>query len=256
MTWRKSSISVNEHSQSIENTLEDAQQRRDSYVVASQVGLPSFVAEPALITYRSVGVGLFGVGARFLGMPLEKIALFMNSSQVTAGSGQFRQAFELAFREGLLAPYRVVGSASLVAWFLQYSVMGAAFQMFDHSLSKLLSVQPVYYGHELMQPPENETNTSSDYQLKSTFKTILSPIMSAALETKVSNRAEVQRFFGKQKFSIIEHGLKTTGLQRIAGPAFVPCMMRNASQRCCSLVRFCPTTALQSLLDLFFVLNR
>jgi hypothetical protein len=187
--------------------------------------------EPALITYRSLGVGLFGVGARFLGMPLEKIALFMNSSQVTAGSGQFRQALQLTFRDGMLAPYRVVGSASLVAWFLQYSVMGAAFQTFDHSLSKLLSVKPVYYGHELMQPPPKlEGNTSADYHLKSTFKTLLSPIMSAALETKVSNRAEVQRFFGKQKFAMIEIGLKTTGLRRMAGPAFAPCMIRNVGR--------------------------
>lgn len=205
-------------------------QRRDTDLVADRVGLPYFIAEPALITYRSIGVGLFGMGTRFLGMPLEKMALFMNSSQVVAGKGQFRQAMTLTFREGALAPYRVVGSASLVAWFLQYSVMGAAFQTFDHSLSRLFSVKPVYYGHELMQPPPRDNdNQSPDYQMKSAFKTVLSPIMSAALETKVSNRAEVQRFFGKQKFAIVESGLKSTGLQRMAGPAFTPCMMRNVS---------------------------
>lgn len=57
---------------------------------------------------------------RFSGMPLEKIALVMNSSQVS-GKGQFRQAIKLTFQDGALAPYRVVGAASLTAWFLQYS---------------------------------------------------------------------------------------------------------------------------------------
>lgn len=102
-------------------------QRRDTDLVAERVGVPHSLAEVALVSYRSAGVGAFAVVARFLGMPLEKIALFMNSSSVT-GRGQLRQAVALTFRDGLLAPYRVVGSASLVAWFLQYSVMGAAFQ--------------------------------------------------------------------------------------------------------------------------------
>jgi hypothetical protein len=102
-------------------------QRRDTDLVAEQVGVPHALAEVALVSYRSTGVGAFAAVARFCGMPLEKLALFMNSSQVT-GRGQLRQALALTFRDGLLAPYRVVGSASLVAWFLQYSIMGAAFQ--------------------------------------------------------------------------------------------------------------------------------
>lgn len=217
-----------DHKDAMEETPHNLLQRR----VADRAGLPYFIAEPALITYRSVGVGLFGMGARFLGMPLEKVALFMNSSQVTAGRGQFRHAIQLTFQEGALAPYRVVGKASLVAWFLQYSIMGASFQTFDRTLSKLFSVEPVYYGHELMQPPpSDEVYRSADYHMKSAVKTAMSPIMSAALETKVSNRAEVQRFFGKQKFAMIENGMKTAGLRRMAGPAFAPCMMRNVSQR-------------------------
>ena len=203
-------------------------QRRDTDVVADRVGVPHFIVEPALVTYRSVGVGIFGMSARWIGMPLEKIALFMNSSQVQ-GKGQFRQAISLTFKEGAFAPYRVVGRASLIAWFLQYSVMGAAFQTFDHALSNMFNVKPVYYGHELMQPPVDE-DESIDYRLKSTFKTMLSPILAASLETKVSNRAEVQRFFGKEKFAIIEQGLKTQGLRRMAGPAFTPCFMRNVSR--------------------------
>lgn len=94
--------------------------------VAASLGLPQSMAQPSMVTYRSVGIGIFGATMRLIGMPLEKIALFMNSSQV-AGKGQFAQAVKLTFQEGYLAPYRVVGKASMTAWFLQYSVMGVAF---------------------------------------------------------------------------------------------------------------------------------
>jgi hypothetical protein len=200
-------------------------QRRDTDVVAAEVGLPWSVVEPTLVTYRSAGIGVFGVIMRFGGMPLEKIALYMNSSQVS-GKSQFRQAIRLAFKDGALAPYRVVGPSSLTAWFFQYSVMGFAFQFFDHGLSKLLKVKPVYYGSELMEPPIVE-DISLDYRLKSTFKTALSPLLAAALETKVSNRAEVQRFFGKEKFAQIMKSAAANPFTRVAGPAFAPCMMRN-----------------------------
>jgi hypothetical protein len=96
----------------------------------------------------------------------------------------------------------------------------------DHSLSRMLGVKPVYYGHELMQASV-EVDASKDYRLKSSFKAVLSPILAAGMETQVSNRAEVQRFFGKAKFAMIEEGMKTTGLRRLAGPAFAPCFMRN-----------------------------
>ena len=158
-------------------------------------------------------------------MPLEKIALFMNSSQVS-GKGQFKQAMRLTFKDGYLAPYRVVGPASVTAWFFQYSVMGFAFQFFDHGLSKLLGVKPVYYGQELMQPPVREERDIS-YSVKSSFKTLLSPMLAAALETQVSNRAEVQRYFGRQQFAQIERSLTLNPVMRSAGPAFAPCMVRN-----------------------------
>lgn len=73
-----------------------------------------------LVAYRSAGLGTFGALMRLIGMPLEKIALFMNSSQVT-GKNQFAQSIKLTFKGGPLAPYRVVGPASMVAWFMQYS---------------------------------------------------------------------------------------------------------------------------------------
>ena len=183
------------------------------------------IVEPTLVTYRAAGIGVFGVLMRYAGMPLEKIALFMNSSQVS-GSGQFNQALRLTFKDGFMAPYRVVGPASITAWFFQYSVMGFAFQFFDHGLSKLLGVKPVYYGQELMLPPVKEVH-DINYSVKSSFKTLLSPILAAALETQVSNRAEVQRYFGRQQFAQIERSLMLNPVMRSAGPAFAPCMVRN-----------------------------
>lgn len=89
--------------------------------------LPESVRSPVLVIYRSAGLGLYGALIRYAGMPLEKIALYMNSSQVS-GKNQLRQAINLTFQDGskrsMLTPYKVVGGASAVAWFLQYSVMG------------------------------------------------------------------------------------------------------------------------------------
>ena len=89
--------------------------------------LPESIKSSALVTYRSIGLGLYGAVIRYAGMPLEKIALYMNSSQVS-GKNQLSQAIHLTFQDGskrsFLTPYKVVGSASLVSWFLQYSVMG------------------------------------------------------------------------------------------------------------------------------------
>jgi hypothetical protein len=205
---------------------------------AASVGLPfAHVAQPALVVYRSVGIGAFGAVMRWMGMPLEKIALFMNSSQVT-GSNQLRQAVQLTFREGLLAPYRVVGPASITAWFMQYSVMGVAFQFFDQALSNLFQVRPMYYGKELMEPAPPPSHTPLLYQAKEGVKTILSPVLAACLESFVSNRAEAQRYFGPQKFAAVEQRLAaaasssgtaswTSLVRRAAGPAFMANAGRN-----------------------------
>ena len=187
--------------------------------------LPESVAKTTLVIYRSVGIGLFGVVMRFAGMPLEKIALYMNSSQVS-GKNQFRQAIRLTFQDGILSPYKVVGPASLTAWFLQYGVMGFAFQFFDHSLSSLMGVKPMYYGQQLMEPPE-ENNESTSYKTKFAFKTLLAPVLAASLESKVSNRAEVQRYFGPDKFAEIEMRMARNALVKAAGPAFCANVMRN-----------------------------
>jgi hypothetical protein len=196
---------------------------------AAEQGLPIMMAHPTLMTYRSVGIGVFGAVMRFAGMPLEKIALFMNSSQVQ-GKGQFAQAIRLTFKEGALAPYRVVGPTSLYAWFLQYSVMGVAFQLFDHSLSRLLDVEPVYYGPDLMKPapiPQDSSKSSMDYHLRSAAVRLSSPFLAACLESTMSNRAEVQRYFGPAKFADMRKSLPMNAVTRTMGPAFRANVMRN-----------------------------
>jgi len=207
--------------------------------LSAQLDLPHSVADPTLVAYRSLGIGCFGVMMRFAGMPLEKIALFMNSSQVS-GKGQLAQAARLTFREGAFAPYRVVGPSSCVAWFLQYSVMGFAFQLVDHGLSSMMGVPVTPYGNDLFTPAASEAQQGStqdngqdsmNFRMRAAFKTMIAPVLAASLETKVSNRAEVQRFFGKQQFAAIESNLLARAnypaLARHAGPAFFPSLMRN-----------------------------
>ncbi|KAL7456013.1 hypothetical protein ACHAWC_007539 [Mediolabrus comicus] len=190
--------------------------------------LPSDLKDSILVAYRSIGIGTFGVVMRYAGMPLEKIALYMNSSQVT-GKHQFRQSIKLTFQKGMLAPYKVVGPASLVAWFMQYSVMGLAFQFFDHALSKALGVKPVIYGDELMEPPPSSSQQQHDatYRIKSTTKTILAPILAGSLESIVANRAEVQRYYGPSKLAAIESHLKWNPIARASGPAYLSNAARN-----------------------------
>jgi hypothetical protein len=194
--------------------------------LSAQSGLPVSIAKPTLVAYRSIGIGIFGATMRYCGMPMEKIALYMNSSQVS-GKNQFAQAIRLTFAEGAMAPYRVVGTASMTAWFFQYSVMGVAFQFFDQTLSQLFGVRPMYYGEELMEPHVPVANEPLDYQLRYGFKTIMSPMLAATLESKVSNRAEVQRYFGPTKYAEMMKGLKMGPLGRAVGPAFLPGCMRN-----------------------------
>ena len=178
--------------------------------------------------YRSVGIGLFGVGMRWVGMPLEKIALYMNSSQVT-GANPFAQSIKLTFQEGMLAPYKVVKAPSIVAWFFQYSIMGAAFQVVDQSLSSALNVRPMYYGSEIMEPPSSKED-DDDYS--STWKVLLkmglAPVLAGSLESAVANRAEVQRYFGPSKFSQIELSSSSSGfVRKMVGPAFLSNACRN-----------------------------
>lgn len=209
------------------------QLRRDGKNRNNHELLRSF-EDAAAITYRSFGLGAYGAAMRFVGMPLEKIALFMNSSQVL-GDSQLRQAIKLSFsnesgRISLLEPYRVVGSASILAWFLQYSVMGAVFQFCDKTLSTILGVPTTPYGSQLMEDPkkkEIDTQSSLPTTLKKCSKLIIAPILAGTLESAVSNRAEVERYFGLKKFSKLESALKWNPIKRICGPAFIANSSRN-----------------------------
>ena len=86
-------------------------------------------------------------------MPLGKGGHDRHSSLVSSGKNQLGQAWKIATKEGLFAPYRTVVPASITAWFLQYSVMGFVFQTVDAALSVSLNTQRMPYGDQLMEPP-------------------------------------------------------------------------------------------------------
>ena len=215
------------------NDIDVDDQRANANVMSSEL------ESSILVAYRSIGLGTFGAAMRYVGMPLEKIALFMNSSQVT-GSNQFRQSIRLTFREGYFAPYRVVGPASIVAWFMAYSVMGMSFQFFDRALSRGMGVEPVWYGREVMDPPpppprrrdddddDDDDGMDASRRVKTVIKTLLAPVMAACLESIVANRAEVQRYFGPAQLSKLEARLNWNPLSRyLFAPAYGANVMRN-----------------------------
>ena len=185
----------------------------------------------SLVIYRSVGLGGYGAALRFAGMPLERIALISNSAQIKKDAGHpLRQAVRLAFQDGAFAPYRVVGRASIVAWFLQYSVMGFVFQSLDVLLSKTFGTERVPYGNQIMQKPPKEGDTgyiAGSERVKYVAKTSMVPMCAGAIESVVSNRAEVQRYYGIEAFGKIEKQLGSNPVARACGPAFVANTMRN-----------------------------
>ena len=185
----------------------------------------------SLVIYRSVGLGGYGAALRFAGMPLERIALISNSTQIKKDAGHpLRQAVRLAFQDGAFAPYRVVGRASIVAWFLQYSVMGFVFQSLDVLLSKTFGTERVPYGSQIMQKPPKEGDTgyiAGSERVKYVAKTSMVPMCAGAIESVVSNRAEVQRYYGIEAFGKIEKQLGSNPVARACGPAFVANTMRN-----------------------------
>eukprot|EP00567_Pseudictyota_dubia_P000097 CAMPEP_0197466890 /NCGR_PEP_ID=MMETSP1175-20131217/65284_1 /TAXON_ID=1003142 /ORGANISM="Triceratium dubium, Strain CCMP147" /LENGTH=388 /DNA_ID=CAMNT_0043002947 /DNA_START=108 /DNA_END=1274 /DNA_ORIENTATION=+ len=201
--------------------------------------LPPAVESSFLMTYRATGLGVYGAVLRFAGMPLEKIALYLNSAQVS-GNNQLQQAIRLTFADSSVggagskwsfaAPFRVVGPASIVAWFLQYSVMGFVFQVCDSALSNALGVPRMPYGPQLMEDPKNDAPPSSsagEPSSKSYVKAALAPAMAGAIESVVANRAEVQRYFGIQRFAQMEKSLGWNAFGRVLAPAFVANASRN-----------------------------
>jgi hypothetical protein len=214
----------------------------------TSTSLPESIDSGLRMGYRSVGLGLFGATMRFIGMPLEKMALFMNSAQVSSGKGSLAQAVNLTFEKGIFTPYRVVSPTSGVAWFLQYSVMGMVFQSVDKSLSHFMDVPLMPYGSELMKDPRHDIISSTTSQqnvnesstlsssLKMGSKIILAPILSGTIESVVANRAEVQRYYGIHKLSQLESQLQHNFIRRICGPAFIANSSRNAIMSCTSFV--------------------
>ena len=200
--------------------------------------MPQSVTDAAVVLYRSVGCGLWGVALRCIGMPLEKVALYANSARV-AGKDQLTQAVRLTFENGRLAPYRVIGPASLVAWFLQYSSMSFVFQLADSVLSLGCGVPRVVYGDEVHQTPSSSTEPSSAAShaapqpaataraMLKLSKDIAAASVAGLVESAVSNRAEVQRHHGISTFAAIERRLGWRGLQRACGPAFAANVSRN-----------------------------
>ena len=200
------------------------------------MSLPENLVTPCQTTYRSVGLGVYAVVVRYCTMPLEKVAMIANSSLVSSGKNQLGQAWSIATKEGLLAPYRTVGPASITAWFLQYSVMGFVFQTVDAALSVSLNTQRMPYGDQLMEPPAS----TSSFGVATACKAILAPITAGTIESVVSNRAETQRFWGLGKSAAIERQLGWSALGRACGPAFVANSARNAVMSTTSFVADLP----------------
>ena len=196
------------------------------------MSLPENLVTPCQTTYRSVGLGVYAVVVRYCTMPLEKVAMIANSSLVSSGSNQLGQAWKIATKEGLLAPYLTVGPASITAWFLQYSVMGFVFQTVDAALSASLNTQRMPYGDQLMEPPVK----TSSFGVATACKAILAPVTAGTIESVVSNRAETQRFWGLGKSAAIERQLGWSALGRACGPAFVANSARNAVMSTTSFV--------------------
>ena len=196
-------------------------------------------------------------------MPLEKIALVVNSSQVTSNNNPFKQALRIACPKGLASlnpwssssPYRVITSRSLFAWGLQYSIMGMTFQIADRALSVLFDVDDCISGSELLNNSMNNSNKVSaltctiEQQQTSSFtpvpiqvdaeenlswlatrtaaKLLLAPLVAGTFESIVSNKAEVTRFFGPNQFTLIEKRMNGGMMKQIGGPGFGANVARN-----------------------------
>ena len=204
---------------------------------------PKWLVNGTEVTYRSTMLGFWGIAVRFAAMPLERLALIANSSKVKGQSAgaQFKQAAKLVVKDGWLASYRVVSTRSCIAWFLQYSVLGAAFEVSDRILSKATGLQPFVYGDALFNKDEEEDMVASSprpstehvdplHLAKTCTKAVFAPILASYVETMVSNKAEVERFYGKHEFKrlVTDTRAQRGILSNIAGPAFHANVGRNA----------------------------
>jgi len=195
----------------------------------SAAGCSDAQCDGAAMVYRSSGLGVYAVVVRFVTMPLEKVAMIANSAQVKTGEGsQLAQAWRITFKEGALGPWRTVGRASIVAWFLQYSVMGFVFQTCDAAISSAMGVDRMPYGEDLMEQPKAPAAEADLFgSAKYAAKTVFAPLTAGAIESTVSNRAETQRFWGLKKSAEIEARLAWSAIGRACGPAFAANSARN-----------------------------
>ena len=203
--------------------------------------LPIWLEEATELVYRSSALGIWGIVVRFVQMPLERIALVTNSSQVS-GKGQLSQAWKIVWQDGLRGPWNVVTPRSAVAWFLQYGVMGFAFQTADRVASSLLGVDRLVYGAALFEKKDDEeeeetaaaasaagAGVSAFYIARSCTKMVVAPALAGGFESFVSNKAEVERYLGRSEFQRLELlGKDGNAFKRIAGQAYVANTARNA----------------------------
>lgn len=113
--------------------------------------------------------------------------------------------------------------------------MGLVFQGVDIALSSALGVSRVQYGAQLMKPiDKNARSQSADEVARTVAKTSAAPLLAGTIESCIANRAEVQRYFGLQKFSELPPA--SNALARAAGPAFVANAARNAVMSSTSFV--------------------
>lgn len=91
------------------------------------------------------------------------------------------------------------------------------------------------YGSQLMENPEDD-DTDDDVHdqngyntttIKQCVQIVLAPAIAGAVESVVSNRAEVQRFYGISKFAQVEKALSWNSFSRLCGPAYVANANRN-----------------------------
>lgn len=230
----------------------------DAGLEAFAPSMPPEIIDAVVVVYRSVGCGIWGTALRSVGMPLEKIAMITNSGQVRAGSGQLAQAVRLTFANGALAPYRVIGPASITAWFLQYSCMSFVFQLADSALSLGMQTERVVYGDAVYEPPAPATTGASSSVAPSTssgngssngssssssnlahaavmgvlgvklVKDVAAAGVAGVVESAVSNRAEAQRFLGIDRLAALETQLRWNPIARALAPGFMANISRNA----------------------------
>ena len=109
------------------------------------------------------------------------------------------------------------------------------FQICDRTLSAAMGVPVIPYGAKLMEDPsydnaqeeESQNSDTATTTMKKAIQIILAPAIAGTVESFVSNRAEVQRFYGIKKFAQVESSLMWNPVSRICGPAFFANSSRN-----------------------------